>query len=145
MIVSGDPAHGRAIALAAGTNFNVGVDTVLARVDGERLLGGVVYQTYTGPNGSIAMHMAGFTPHWASKDMLWIAFDYPFNQLKCKKIFGTLPSNSIRTLQIDLKLGFREEIRVADVFPDADLIVLSMTRERCRWLDIKPRSVASRR
>lgn len=140
-LVYGGLEHGREIAKAAGSSFNPEVDQCIARVDGDRLMGGLVFQAYTGPNGSISIHMAGFDPHWASKDFLFVGFHYPFIQLQCKKIFAQVPSNNPKALAIDLKLGFKEEIRVRDVFPDADLIVLSMTREACRWLRIKPGSI----
>lgn len=145
MIEFGNEAHGRAIAAAAGTQLNPEVDTIISRVEGGQLLGGVIYQAYTGHGGSISIHMAGFDPHWACRDLLWVAFHYPFNQLQCKKLFAQVPANNARALSIDLKLGFKEEIRVPDVFPDADLIVLSMTAAQCRWLRIRPGSIASRR
>lgn len=141
----GNADHGRRIARAAGTAFNPDVDMVIASLRGDDLLGGLVYQAYTGIGGSISVHMSSFDPHWASKDFLWVGFHYPFEQLQCKKMFAQVPSNNAKALAIDLKLGFKEEITVPDVFPDADLIVLSMTRNHCRWLQITPGSIASRR
>ena len=69
--------------------------------------------------------------------MLWITFDYPFNQLGVKKLIGQVPSSNLKALEFDKKLGFKEEARISDVFPDGDLIVLSMRREDCRWLKIR--------
>ena len=139
-IVFNDIGYGRAISAAAGTAFNPEVDQCIARVDGERLLGGVIYQGYTG--ASIGIHMAGFDPHWASKDMLWVSFHYPFVQLGCKKLFAQVPAYNERALEIDRKLGFKEETRVRDVFPSGDLVVLSMIPDECRWLRIRPRNLA---
>ena len=133
--------HGHAIAGAVRAHFNPACDVVIARTEGMRLLGGVIYQGYTGV--SIRAHVAGFYQHWINRDLLWVCFYYPFNQLKCNVMFGEVPSNNKKALAFDRKLGFKDYARIEGVFPDADLIVLRMTREECRWLRITPRSIAS--
>lgn len=142
MIHTGNHNHGHAIAKSAGTVYNPAVDIVISRTEESVLLGGVVYNGYTG--ASINIHMAGFTPRWASRDMLWVCFDYPFNQLGCKKIFAQIPAQNTRAVKIDLKLGFTFEVLIKDVFVGDDLVVLSMTREDCRWLDLKPRNLMAK-
>jgi hypothetical protein len=37
-------------------------------------------------------------------------------------------------LDFNTKLGFIEEARITGVFRDADLVIMSMRREDCRWL-----------
>jgi RimJ/RimL family protein N-acetyltransferase len=132
MISTGIEAHGRAIAKAAGCFFNPECDHVISRSEGGILLGGVIFTGFTG--ASIGLHVAGFDPRWINKDMLWITFHYPFEQLGVRKITGTIPSGNRNALLFNAKLGFVEEARVADVFPDEDLIIMSMRREDCRWL-----------
>lgn len=141
MIVTGNHAYGQAISGRAGTTYNPAVDQCIARVEDGVLLGGVTYQGYTG--ASIQMHMAGFRENWASRDFLWVAFDYPFNQLKCRKVFGQVPETNTRALEIDQKLGFKVIAKIADVFPDGACIVLALAREDCRWLKLKPRGFAA--
>ena len=142
MIHTNNHSHGHAIAKAAGSVYNPAVDIAISRTEEGVLLGGVIYNGYTG--ASINIHMAGFTPRWASRDMLWICFDYPFNQLGCKKIFAQIPAQNTRAVKIDLKLGFTFEVLIKDVFVGDDLVVLSMTREDCRWLDLKPRNLMAK-
>lgn len=139
MIVFHDPSIGLEIAERAGVQFNPAVDVCIARVEGEDLYGGVIYNNYTG--ASINMHMAGFRPVWANPDMLWAAFHYPFVQLGCKKIFGQVPETNSKALEIDLKLGFKIITKIDDVFLDGGLYVLSLDRDDCRWLKIKPRGL----
>lgn len=127
---------GHAIAAAAGCTFNAAVDVVIARFE-KKLLGGVIYQNYTGT--SINCHMAGFEPNWINKDLLWICFDYPFNQLGCKYMFGQVPSCNSKALDFDTKLGFTELTRIPGVFPNGELVVLRMAREDCRYLRLRPR------
>lgn len=130
---------GYRIAKEAGQPFNPAVDVVISRVEDGKLLGGVIFNGFTG--ASIAIHMAGFDPHWVNRDMLWVAFDYPFRQLDCKKLFGLLPSSNQKALEIDLKLGFKKVAVIPEVYPDADMVVLEMRREDCRWLNLTPREL----
>jgi hypothetical protein len=138
-IVFNDHVHGYAIASASGTSFNPVVDICIGRVVDDKLLGGVLFQNYTG--SSIGIHVAGFADHWINRDMLWVCFHYPFVQLGCSKLFGQVPSTNSKALEFNLNLGFKEVARIEDVFPDGDLIVLTMQREKCRWLKLKPRGL----
>jgi hypothetical protein len=139
MIVFGDKEHGYRIAAAAGCTFNPSADQVISVTSTGNLLGGNIYTGYTG--ASVQLHMAGFTSNWANRDFLWVAFDYPFNQLGCRKVFGQVPETNTRALEIDLKLGFKIEAKIDGVFPDGACLVLSLAREDCRWLNLKPRGL----
>lgn len=139
MIQMNNPEYGYAIAEAAGVIFNPEADIVISHLSKGELTGGVLYNGYT--RASINMHVAAFSPRWGSRDMLWVCFDYPFNQLGCKKVFGQVPSKNEHALEFNLKLGFKIETLIPDVFPEDDLLVVSMVREDCRWLKIKPRTL----
>ena len=143
LIVSGDTIYAQAIAAQTHAVFNPNADQCLARVEDGKLFGGVIYQGYTGVGGSVQMHMAGFVPNWANRDMLWIAFDYPFNQLKCGVVFGQVSETNTKALDIDLKLGFKMVAKIDGVFPDGACYVMRLARDECRWLNLKPRSVKS--
>lgn len=132
MITAGNLDHARAIATAAGCSFNPECDRCISSEKDGRLLGGVIFTGYTGV--SIGLHCAGFDPKWVDRDLLWMAFHYPFVQLNCHKITATIPSGNLKALLFDRKLGFSEEARIKDATPDGDLIILSMRRDECRWL-----------
>ena len=139
MIAFNEIDHGYAIAEAAGTFFNPAADACIAREEDDELVGGVIYQNYTGT--SCGLHLAGFRHDWVNKDMLWVCFHYPFIQLNCTKIFGQVPLSNKRALEFDLKIGFKEETRISGVFDDGDLVVISMLREDCKWLKLGPRKL----
>jgi len=144
VIVVNDWEHGIAIAKAAGTTFNTVCDHCVSRIDKDgELLGGVIFQGYT--VASIQMHMAGFVDNWGTRDMVWCAFDYAFNQLGCRKVFGQVPEYNTKALEIDLKLGFKIVAKIDDVFPEGACLVLAMSREDCRWLKVKPKYIRSNR
>jgi hypothetical protein len=139
MIEFGRVDHGTRIAEAAG--FICGPsDVVISRTDDwGKLLGGVVLYDYTGK--CISMHVAGFDPHWISRDMLWTVFHYPFAQLKCASIFCQLRSSNLKALEFVGKIGFKQEVVIPEVFPDGDMIVGRLRAEECRWLNIKPKHI----
>jgi len=144
MIRLNDIDAGYTIARTANVNFNPEVDPVISRVDQSGALrGGVIFQNYT--ERSICVHMAGYDPHWANRDLLWTVFDYAFNQLGCEWVLAQVPSHNEEALAIDKKLGFKELTRIPDVFPDGDMIVLRMRREECKWLSVTPRTIKSNR
>lgn len=137
MIESNNKIHGALIAAASETAYNPTTHHVISRSRDGKLLGGVIFTSFTG--SSIGMHVAGFAPRWINSNMLWITFDYPFNQLKVSKVIGETHSCNRKALDFDLKLGFKKEAQIVDYYPDGDLIILSMRREDCRWLKLKPR------
>jgi RimJ/RimL family protein N-acetyltransferase len=139
MIAFNDHTIGREIAKGAGVQFNPACDISIARTNGERVLGGVIFQSYTG--ASITIHAVGFDPRWLSQDLLWVIFHYAFVQLGCKVVFGQVKVTNSKALEFDLKLGFKEVARVDDVYPDGAMALLAMRREECRWLKIKPRGL----
>jgi L-amino acid N-acyltransferase YncA len=85
---------------------------------------------------SCMMHTAAIVPNWISKDLLWAAFDYPFNKLKVKVILASVASTNEEALKLDRHLGFVDKAYIEDAHTDGDLVILAMRRENCRWLDI---------
>jgi RimJ/RimL family protein N-acetyltransferase len=140
MIIFDNPIYANRIAEAAGTIYNPFADRSIVRVEGEDLIGGVLYQGYTG--ASIQIHMAGFAPTWVTRDLMWVVFDYPFRQLGCETLFGQVPEANTKALEIDLKLGFKIVAKIEGVYPDGACIVVAMKRDECRWLNMKPRALA---
>lgn len=136
MIWVNRPGDGQRIAEAANSVFNPAIDQCVARVENGELLGGAIFDTYTG--ASISGHVAGLVPNWVNRDILFATFHYVFDQLRVTQLFGQVPSNNQRALEFDKKLGFKELVRIPDVFYDADLVVLRMRREDCRWLNYQP-------
>jgi RimJ/RimL family protein N-acetyltransferase len=141
-IVFNNVENGEAIAQLAGTDYNPKACSNICRVrDGERL-GGVVYSNYTGE--SIAMHSAAWAKRWVNRDMLYATFDYPFNQLGVKRIFGQVPEDNLHAQEFNLNVGFKTICRVEGVFRGGiACLVMCMERDDCRFLGVKPRNLKS--
>jgi len=131
--------QGHAIATAAGSRFTPEFDVVIANTSDDALLGGVTYYGYT--QAAISMHVASFAPNWLTRDLLWVAFHYPFVQLGCAKIITTTPSYNLKSLAINRRLGFKEEAVIKDAFPEGNAVVMGMRAADCRWLSLTPKAI----
>lgn len=120
--------------------FRPGLDqSITAYVDGE-LQGGWVFCQYLG--NSIAVHDAGRTRRWCSRDLIWMGFHYAFVQLGCGKLIAPTPSDNYHAIAINTRAGFKLEGILRDaVAPGRHLLLLTMEAGGCRWLDIKPTTV----
>ena len=99
------------------------------------LVAGVLFEHYNGR--SIAMHVAGEGRDWMTRDFLMECFRYPFVQLGVHKIIGLVDSSNRDARRLDEHLGFHMEAKIAGAAPRGDLMVYTMTREQCRFLDRK--------
>ena len=117
-----------------GTKFDPTTSCIGQEIDGE--IGAVIAYTNF-QEKSCCMHVAAIRSNWISKDLLWAAFDYPFNKLGVKVILAAVSSNNDEALKLDRHLGFVDKAYIEDAHIDGDLVILAMRRENCRWIDIK--------
>lgn len=133
---------GDAIAARCGVVFRPPMDVCIARLTRRGdLRGGVLYTNWTGVGGSVCVHLAGWDGRWASRGLLVVGFDYPFNQLGVKKIFAQVAASNLDMLVIAERLGFKRELGdtlIRDVYPDGDMVLLSMYRRDCSFLRQAP-------
>ena len=106
-----------------------------------RLIAGVAFDNYN--VASVQIHVAALPGvNWISKPLLHQVFSYPFRQLGVKKLIGLVGSTNEAALRFDLALGFHIEATLKDAYPDGDLLILSMTQDQCRWLNINLRETS---
>ena len=127
------------IAAASHVQFVPTIHHSIACYDSnDRLAGGNLYTDYWGVSGSCQIHTACFNRRAVSKAMMFLAFHYPFEQLKVKKLFGFVAENNVSSRNFCLKLGFKIEYMTDDVFSFPNgvngMYLMSMTRDECRWL-----------
>jgi RimJ/RimL family protein N-acetyltransferase len=116
-----------------GIKFDETTTCIGQEIDGE-VKAVIAYTNFQ--DKSCCMHVASIQNGWISKDLLWAAFDYPFNKLKVKVILATVASTNEEALKLDRHLGFVDKAYIEDAHTDGDLVILAMRRENCRWLDI---------
>lgn len=135
--------HGERLMASIDAKFSPITMEVISRTENGELYGGLIYENYTGPGGSVEVHIASFHPRWLNRDMLYVMFDYPFRQLDCVQGFARVKAKNEACLKFCKSIGWKEVIRLEGVFPDDDMVLLRMKRDECRYLDIKPRTIRS--
>lgn len=99
----------------------------------EGLVAGVAYAEWNGPN--VVCHIASDgSRRWATRTYLWTIFDYPFNQLKVKRITVCVGEGNSASRRFVGHLGFTLEATLDSAHPSGNLLVYRMWRQDCRFL-----------
>lgn len=94
-------------------------------------MAGVLYEDWNGAN--IVCHIAG-EGNWATRDFLFVIFDYPFNQLRVKRITAPNAANNATSINLVTRMGFELECTLAQATPDGDLHLFRMWRDDCKYI-----------
>lgn len=133
------PGAGEWIMAQSAGSFTPGFDHSFATYRNGNCVGGFVTSSFLG--NVVTLHMAGRDKHWCSRELLFLVFHYAFVQLGCHKVFGPCRSTNLDAIDIDLRGGWEFETVIRDAFaPGVHLVLLGMTRDRCKWLNHTPRS-----
>jgi hypothetical protein len=137
MIRIGDERHGRLIAMAACVGYDPETDKTFSRVDSDGcFLGGFVLTDYTG--STMTDHMAG-VGNWCSPQLMWVIFDYQFEQCSLKKVMCTVSSHRRNVVDLVTRAGFRHEYSIEDGVPEGQMHLFSMSKDQCKWLRLRDR------
>jgi RimJ/RimL family protein N-acetyltransferase len=100
------------------------------------IIAGVLFDDWNG--ATIRMHVAAEEgKRWMTKEYLRVCFYYPFVQLKVHKIIGLVCSSNMQARKFDEHLGFVREATISGATSKGDLLIYTMTREQCRFLEIR--------
>ena len=104
--------------------------TGLGWVKDGKIVAGVMYEEFT--EASIHATIVAEVP--MVKGFVHKIFDYPFNQLGVEKIIVQVNSANKKSLELAYRLGFDEEGCIKGAYLDGDRIILTMTKDECKWL-----------
>lgn len=114
--------------------------TTIGLVRNGVLVAGVVYDKWG--DGDVCMHVGGTGKFWLNREFLFAVFDYPFNQIGCRRVTGLVPADNFAAKRFDEHLGFVQEGCMRKGTASGDLLVYGMLKEECRWLNIKLKEAA---
>ena len=120
------------VAQQVGQGADWGSFYALGVVSGDAVIAGVVFNNFNGANATCHIAIARHTRLIPA--MVRAACDYAFNYAGLKRLTGMVPSNEPQILAFDKHLGFEEEFVMKDGAPGADMHVLVMWPDTCRWL-----------
>ena len=97
-----------------------------------RPMGAVLYTNFR--QYSVEMIVAG-EPGWITRAGIRAAFHYPFEVLGVWTVLAMTARNNAASRELQKRIGFTEQgvIPMSRVRSE-DMILYSMTRDRCRWL-----------
>lgn len=132
MIVFGEEVC-RWVSERTGGSYYAGSGQGIGLEKHGRLVAGVLFDGFNGR--SVRMHVASDeSGQWMTREYLAVCWDYPFRQLKVNKVIGPVDSGNHDALRFDRALGFVHEATLKDAGRTGDLLLLTMTREQCRFL-----------
>lgn len=128
------------VAKRTGEYGNYGAAVGFGIEENGQLIAGVVFNEYNGAN--MNMHVASDgSKQWMTRKLLWMVFDYAFNQAKVKRLTGLVGEGNVEAQLFDEHIGFRLETTLTDAHPTGDMLVYVMRREDCRWLGVHHESL----
>lgn|GEM_PF-1963670 len=93
----------------------------------------VAYDGFIGK--TCQMHVVNLMGKMTPKQLLWAAFDYPFNQAGLSCVMGIVNSRNTDAMRYDTKLGFKEINRLKGMHDNGgDIVLLTMQKADCRWI-----------
>ena len=98
----------------------------------DEIIGSVIYHRYRWPDIEIGIETTD--PAWCNRRILKSIFDFPFNQLGCKRVTAITDPAKPAVCNFIERLGFVYEGRLRDSLPHGDSIILGMKRDECRWI-----------
>lgn len=131
--ITSGPKVGEWVCGHTGGGYHEARSTALGLEKDGELVCGVVYENWNGR--SVVCHIAfqgRLTPAY-----LAAVFDYPFNVCGVDKIIAPVSSGNGKALRLVGRMGFTEEARIRDADTDGDIVFLTMTRDSCRFLELR--------
>lgn len=100
----------RWVADRLGLRIGFGACHAMGVMDGDALIGGVVFNNYTPDYGVMEMTAFSTTPRWLSKRTMRAAFAVPFDENKCQLVVWRVSPKNTRTIDLAVRLGFQGHI-----------------------------------
>lgn len=104
----------------------------IGNVLNHKLKGVVGYDMYNG--ASIMMHSAG-EGNWLTREFLRVCFHYPFVVCRVNMVIGLVPSANHQAIRFNHHIGFKTVVTLDGAHPDGALVMMTMSREECRFLE----------
>jgi len=125
------PEVGEWVAARAGGKYHADAAQAIGLEKDGVIIAGVIFERYNG--ASLWMHVAiegRLTPAY-----LKAIFHYAFVFCDVEKVIGTVSSNNTKAMKFDENLGFTEEGRIKGAAPEGDIIIYTMTKSNCRFIN----------
>ena len=113
-------------------DFPIGCFAAIGATDeNDKIVAGVVYDHYTKRcvTATIAVEKKNLP-----RRLIRAIFKYPFEQLGVDKIIVYVNEANAASVCLASRLGFLLEGRIEGVYPDGDMLIMSVNKTNCVWL-----------
>lgn len=122
------------VAKRTNEHGNFGTDIGIGWARNGKLVAGVAYANWNGVN--VECHIASDgSKHWLTRRYLWTIFDYPFCQLKARRITCCIGEGNRQSRRFVIHLGFELETTLKAAHPSGDLYIFRMWKKDCKWIN----------
>lgn len=130
-IVSGpEVGHWTAEKLKAG--YFAERSNAIGFVRDGKLVAGVIYENWNGK--SLINHIV--IEGRVNRTFLRSICDYAFNVCKVNKSIAPVSSDNEKSIKFVEKMGYKKEATIKDAHPKGDILIYSLVREDCRFLEV---------
>jgi len=131
-----DNLFGPWIAQKLGFNWFDGRGSTIGLMDMKT--GPVAAVLFEGFNGaSVMVHLASLRRDWLNREFLWYVCHYPFEELGVTKVLAPIESDNLDSIRWTEHFGFTLEATLKDAAPKGDLLIYSITKDQCKWLQLR--------
>ena len=99
------------------------------KTDG-KLVAVTAFNNYNGASCQIHVAITGRL----TREYTTYVYKYAFEIMKVHKLIGLVSSANTKALRFDKHSGYVEEARIAGGYPDGDVVILTMTKDQCKFL-----------
>ncbi|KPL28563.1 MAG: hypothetical protein AMJ72_02760 [Acidithiobacillales bacterium SM1_46] len=113
------------------TGFYAERSTALGLVKDGKIVAGVIYENWN--RSSIMAHMV--VEGRLTRKFLSAIFDYAYRTCGVNKVICPVYSDNHKSRKLVEKMGFVEEARLSDCQPNGDIVLYTLKRVDCRFLE----------
>lgn len=86
-------------------------------------------------DNSVQAHFMVTKPIAFKHGLLQECFDYIFNVLGVKYVYGLVPGDNVKALKLNKHMGFTEKVRLPEAFKNGvDYVLMELKKEECKYL-----------
>ena len=129
--ITDGPAVGYWVASNLEAKYHAETSAAIGLVRNDEIVAGVIYENYNGRSLMVHIAITGrLTPQYL-RDI----FRYPFVTCAVNKIIAPVSSTNVKSIKLVENMGFIAEGRIRDAAPDGDIIMYTMAKDDCRFID----------
>lgn len=98
-----------------------------------KIVAGVIYEGWN--SRSIVCHIA--IDGVVTREFMKAVSAYAFITCGVHKVIGPIPSDNEKAIKNAIRIGFAEEARIKDAAPNGDIVLFTLTADKCRFLGAK--------